>query len=132
MRLQAVGQPGVDLADALGHQRDVTVVVQQPGLHPGDAGREPLAVAERDELVLPAAGAGEASEAAAVTRSGSSAAQASRCGPPPEMPHMARRSMPSPTQMARTSAGPLNDSCHRICPLSAGCSPHYPMPSAGG
>ncbi len=49
-------------------------------------------------------GASEASEAAAVTRSGSSAAQASTCGPPPEMPHMASRSMPSPAQMARTSA----------------------------
>ena len=49
-------------------------------------------------------GAGEASEATAVTRSGSSAAQARTCGPPPEMPHMASRSMPSSAQMARTSA----------------------------
>ena len=49
-------------------------------------------------------GASEASDAAAVTRPGSSAAQASRCGPPPEMPHMASRPMPRSAQMARTSA----------------------------
>jgi hypothetical protein len=32
----------------------MTVLVQQPGFHAGDARGEPLAVAERDELVLAA------------------------------------------------------------------------------
>src|SRR5947199_67996 len=38
----------------VGVQGEVTVVVQQPGFHAGDAGGEPLTVAERDELVLAA------------------------------------------------------------------------------
>src|SRR5882757_4690925 len=52
--LEVPGQPGVHLADAVGHQREVPVVVQQPGLDAGDARGQPLTVAKGHELVLPA------------------------------------------------------------------------------
>jgi hypothetical protein len=57
------------------------------------------------EPVQPSAsqGAVEASDAAAATRSGSSAAQASGSGPPPEMPHIASRPVFSAAQIALTS-----------------------------
>ena len=52
--LQAVRQPGVHVADPVLHQGEVPVVVEQPGLHAGDVGGQPLAMAERHEPVLAA------------------------------------------------------------------------------
>jgi MFS family permease len=49
-------------------------------------------------------GASDARDAAAVTRSGSRAAQASTCGPPPDEPSIASFSIPSAAQITRTSA----------------------------
>ena len=49
-------------------------------------------------------GAGEASVTTPVTRSGTSAAQARACGPPPDVPMTANRSMPSASATATTSA----------------------------
>jgi alpha-1,2-mannosyltransferase len=54
VRLQAVRQPGVHLADPVLHQGEVPVVVEQPGLHAGDVRGQPLAMAERHEPVLAA------------------------------------------------------------------------------
>ena len=52
--LQAGKQPGVNLADARLGQRQVPVVVEQPGLDTRDPRGEPLPVPERHELVIPA------------------------------------------------------------------------------
>src|SRR6185312_14423857 len=52
--LPVVGQPAVHLADTVLEQRQVPVVVQQPRLRARHVRGEPLAVAQRDELVLPA------------------------------------------------------------------------------
>ncbi len=49
-------------------------------------------------------GAGADTLTAAMTRSGSSAVQASACGPPPEWPSTANRPMPSASAIAATSA----------------------------
>ena len=49
-------------------------------------------------------GAGPEALTAASTRSGSRAAQASACGPPPEWPMTANRSIPSASTTAATSA----------------------------
>jgi hypothetical protein len=49
-------------------------------------------------------GASDARAATAVTRSGSRAAQASTCGPPPDEPSIASFSIPSAAQITRTSA----------------------------
>ncbi|HEX9516360.1 MAG TPA: hypothetical protein VF940_09330 [Streptosporangiaceae bacterium] len=52
--LEAVRQPRVHFGDAVLQQGQVPVVVKQPGFDAGYVRGEPLAVAERDELVLPA------------------------------------------------------------------------------
>ena len=49
-------------------------------------------------------GAGADTLTAAMTRSGSSAAMASACGPPPEWPSTVNRPMPSASAIAATSA----------------------------
>src|SRR5947209_1521557 len=46
-------EPFVDALEVMFHQREVTVVLQQPGLHARDVAREPLAVGEGNEPVLP-------------------------------------------------------------------------------
>jgi hypothetical protein len=48
-------------------------------------------------------GAGPDTLTAAMTRAGSSAAQASACGPPPDAPITANRSTPSASAMCSTS-----------------------------
>jgi hypothetical protein len=48
-------------------------------------------------------GAGDAKDAAAVTRSGRRAAHVSTCGPPPDRPHIASLSIPRAAQITRTS-----------------------------
>ena len=59
-----------------------------------------------DQPVRPGAlnGATPANVATAATRTGSRAAQASACGPPPEAPNVANRAIPSASAAAATSA----------------------------
>jgi hypothetical protein len=52
-------------------------------------------------------GATPATDATATTRSRSSTAVASACGPPPEIPQVAKRSMPSASAIAATSPAAL-------------------------
>jgi hypothetical protein len=44
----------VNFADAVRYERQVPIVIEQPGCGPGGMGGEPLAVPEEKELILPA------------------------------------------------------------------------------
>ena len=83
---------------------------------PSTAARSAAAVGHPGEPVEPRRapyGAGPEALTAARTRSGSSAAQASACGPPPEWPMTANRSMPSASATAATSAAADADGAAR-------------------
>ena len=72
----------------------------------------------------PVGGAIPATQTTAVTRSGSRAAQASACGPPPETPSVAKRPTPAASATAATSAA----ACATVRPGSASVPPYAARP----